>query len=205
MNNIPILLLAAGASSRMGKPKPLLPWEGKRLIEHQVNMLLSTGNPVVVVLGNQSESIIPILQGLPVKFTINENWEMGMGTSIATGVRFIKQLYPDCKGVLITLIDQPLITSDHLNTLVANFESEKQQIIVSQAETGWQGVPVLFDRFYFDELARLKGKQGAKTIFRNYMQHVISIPCGEILEDMDTPKEYDKLQNISKEKQSGGK
>ncbi|WP_321345589.1 nucleotidyltransferase family protein [uncultured Draconibacterium sp.] len=205
MNNIPILLLAAGASSRMGKPKPLLAWEGKRLIEHQVNMLLSTGNPVVVVLGNQSESIIPILQGLPVEFTINESWEMGMGTSIATGVRFIKQLYPDCKGVLITLIDQPLITTDHLNTLVANFESEKQQIIVSQADSGWQGVPVLFDRFYFDELARLNGKQGAKTIFRNYPQHVISIPCGEILEDMDTPKEYDNLQNISIEKQSGGK
>nr|WP_319512594.1 nucleotidyltransferase family protein [uncultured Draconibacterium sp.] len=205
MNNIPILLLAAGASSRMGKPKPLLPWEGKRLIEHQVNMLLSTGNPVVVVLGNQSESIIPIIQGLPVEFTINESWEQGMGTSIATGVRFISQLYPDCKGVMITLIDQPLITSDHLNTLVTKFEPNNQQIIVSQANSGWQGVPVLFDRFYFDELARLNGKQGAKTIFWNYKEQVISVPCGEILVDMDTPKEYDKLQNISKEKQSGGK
>ncbi|WP_321342719.1 nucleotidyltransferase family protein [uncultured Draconibacterium sp.] len=205
MNNIPILLLAAGASSRMGQPKPLLPWGEQTLIEHQINTLLATGNPVVVVLGNQSESIIPILQGLPVELSINKNWEQGMGTSIAAGVKFISQLYPDCKGVLITLIDQPLITTDHLNTLVTNFESEKQQIIVSQADSGWQGVPVFFDRFYFDELARLNGKQGAKTIFRNYKEQVISVPCGEILVDMDTPKEYDKLQNISKEKQSGGK
>lgn len=195
MNNIPIVLLAAGASSRMGQPKPLLPWGEQTLIEHQINTLLATGNPVVVVLGNQSESIIPILQGLPVEFTINENWEKGMGTSIAAGVKFIQQIYTDCKGVMITLIDQPLITTDHLNNLVTNFEPENQQIIVSQADSGWQGVPVLFDRFYFEELSKLSGKQGAKAIFRNFTQHVKAISCGEIPEDMDTPESYQRLLN----------
>ncbi|WP_163323601.1 nucleotidyltransferase family protein [Draconibacterium mangrovi] len=195
MNNIPIVLLAAGASLRMGQSKPLLRWGGQSLIEHQLNTLLSTGNPVVVVLGNQAENIIPILHDLPVKFTINENWEQGMGTSIAAGVKFVDQLFPDCKAVLITLIDQPLITTDHLNTLLADFEPGDQQIIVSQAELGWQGVPVIFDRFYFKELSELSGKQGAKTIFRNYIHQVKAIACGDILEDMDTPAQYIKLRN----------
>ncbi|WP_372648503.1 NTP transferase domain-containing protein [Draconibacterium sp.] len=195
MNNIPIVLLAAGASSRMGQPKPLLPWGEQKLIEHQLNTLLATGNPVVVVLGNQAENIIPLLNDLPVEFTINENWKQGMGTSIAAGVKFVEQQFPACNGVLITLIDQPLITTDHLNTLLADFEPGKQHIIVSQAESGWQGVPVIFDRFYFNELSELSGKQGAKAIFRNYIHQVKAIACGDILEDMDTPAQYIKLRN----------
>ncbi|AHW61273.1 molybdenum cofactor cytidylyltransferase [Draconibacterium orientale] len=195
MNNIPIVLLAAGASSRMGRPKPLLPWGEKTLIEHQLNILSETGSSVLVVLGKQAENIIPLLNDLPVKFTINENWEQGMGTSIAAGVNFVKQQFPDCNGVLITLIDQPLITTSHLTTLLTNFEAEKQQIIVSQAESGWQGVPVIFDRFYFNELSELSGKQGAKTIFRNYLHQVKAIACGAILDDMDTWAQYVKLRN----------
>ncbi|WP_319502345.1 nucleotidyltransferase family protein [uncultured Draconibacterium sp.] len=195
MNNIPIVLLAAGASSRMGQPKPLLPWAEQTLIEHQVNTLTATGQSVVVVLGNQAENISPILNGLPVKFIINENWEQGMGTSIAKGVKLVEQQFPACNGVLITLIDQPLITTDHLTTLLGNFEAGKQQIIVSQAKSGWQGVPVIFDRFYFNELAKLSGKQGAKAVFRNFMHQVKTIRCGDSLEDMDTPEQYIKLRN----------
>lgn len=195
MNNIPIVLLAAGASSRMGQPKPLLPWGEKTLIEHQLNSLLETGSPVVVVLGNQAENIIPILKDLPVKFTINENWERGMGTSIAAGVKFVKLQFPSSNGVLITLIDQPLISTDHLIKIITNFQADNQQIIVSQAESGWQGVPVLFNRCYFDELTKLGGKQGAKTIFRNYLHKVKAIPSGAILEDVDTWAEYVNLRD----------
>ncbi|QIA07939.1 nucleotidyltransferase family protein [Draconibacterium halophilum] len=195
MNNIPIILLAAGASRRMGQPKQLLPWGEQTLIEHQVNILLTTGHPVVVVLGSCAEGIIPKLKDLPIKFTMNENWEKGMGTSIAAGIKFVEQLYPNCKGVLITLIDQPLVTTTHLNKLSETFEPEKQEIIVSQSESGWQGVPVLFDRCYFDELSKLNGKQGAKTVFRYYSQHVNAIQCGDILEDMDTPEQYNALKN----------
>ena len=195
MNNIPILLLAAGASSRMGQPKPLLRWREQFLVEHQINTLSATANPVIVVLGNQSENIIPILQNLPVKFTINESWKQGMGTSVAAGVEYVKQQFPVSKGVLISLVDQPLITTQHLNDLLSNFEPDTQQIIVSEADSGWQGVPVLFDRFYFDELSKLSGKQGAKAIFGNYTQNIKAIHCGDILQDIDTPEQYQKLKN----------
>lgn len=195
MNNIPIILLAAGASRRMGQPKQLLPWGEQTLVEHQVNTLSATESPVVVVLGNQAESIIAILQNLPVKLIINENWEQGMGTSISKGVKFVEEQFPACNGVLISLIDQPLITSNHLTTLLSNFEPGKQQITVSQAESGWQGAPVIFDRSYFAELSKLNGKQGAKAIFRNYMEHVKAIQCNDILEDMDTPEQYNNLKN----------
>nr|WP_321356465.1 nucleotidyltransferase family protein [uncultured Draconibacterium sp.] len=195
MNNIPILLLAAGASSRMGQPKPLLRWREQFLVEHQIKTLSATGNPVIVVLGNQSENIIPILQNLPVKFTINESWKQGMGTSVAAGVEYVKQQFPVSKGVLISLVDQPLITTQHLNDLLSNFEPDTQQIIVSEADSGWEGVPVLFDRFYFDELSKLSGKQGAKAIFGNYTQNIKAIHCGDILQDIDTPEQYQKLKN----------
>ena len=132
-------MLAAGASSRMGQPKQLLPWGDETLIEYQINKLLSTGNPIIVVLGNRAENIIPIIKDFPVKLTINENWEKGMGTSVAAGVKFVKQQFPASNGVLITLIDQPLISTDHLTKILTNFEADNQQIIVSQANSGWQG------------------------------------------------------------------
>lgn len=195
MNNIPLILLAAGASSRMGQPKQLLRWGKKSLIEHQAKTLLATGNQVVVVLGNQAENIIPKLKDLPVKITINDNWEKGMGTSIVTGVEFAQQLFPDCKGVLISLVDQPLITTSYLKKLLDIFEPENQQIIVSQADSGWQGVPVLFDRVYFKALLELSGTKGAKSVFRKNKQHVIGMQCGDLMKDVDTPDQYKKLRN----------
>lgn len=193
MTEIPFLLLAAGSSSRMGQAKQLLPWGNQTLIEHQIHILQKTGNPVVVVLGANAELIVPIIEKIGVTIIFNPNWETGMGSSVSAGITAITKNFPAAEGVFITLLDQPFVTADHLGEMLRNFSRGKQQIVVSKSDSGWMGVPALFDCFYFEELARLSGKEGAKTVIKQYTEKVIPLECGNILEDLDTPEKYEQL------------
>ena len=95
MAEIPILLLAAGSSSRMGQPKQLLPWGDQTLIGHQIQKLIKTGHPVHVVIGSNSELILPVIEKFPANILINKDWELGMGSSISFGIKQIIQNFPD--------------------------------------------------------------------------------------------------------------
>lgn len=193
MAKIPILLLAAGSSTRMGKPKQLLPWGNQTLIEHQIETLLKTDHPVHVVIGSNSDLIIPVIQKYPINIFINSDWESGMASSISLGISLIIQKIPDAKGVLITLLDQPLITTSYLEKMLDDFQPGLQQILVSHSASGWTGVPVLFDKFYFKELTELSHDEGAKKIVKRHEEYVIFLEGGELLEDMDTPETYQQL------------
>jgi molybdenum cofactor cytidylyltransferase len=193
MSEIPLLLLAAGCSSRMGQPKQLLPWGTKALIEHQILTLQKTGNPVNVVLGSNSGLIIPVVEKYLVDIIINPDWETGMGSSISCGIAHISQKFPNAKGVLITLLDQPLITISYFKKMLGTFQPGSRQIIVSHSASGWTGVPALFDQCHFIELAELKDEEGAKKIIKGHKKNVILLDGGEILEDMDTPEIYQQL------------
>jgi molybdenum cofactor cytidylyltransferase len=193
MAEIPLLLLAAGASSRMGQPKPLLPWGELNLIEHQVRILLKTNQPVAVVLGSGAAQVIPVIEKYPLQILINKHWKRGIGSSIASGVEQLLRKLPDAAGVVITLVDQPLISYHHYNKMIRLFQPGSEQILVSRTDSGWQGVPVLFDQFYFQNLQTLTGDEGAKTILKRYPDAVQSIRCNEILDDMDTPQDYQRL------------
>ena len=198
MADIPIILLAAGGSSRMGKPKQLLPWNSQTLIEHQIQTLLKTGNPVNVVLGSHSNHIIPVIEKFKINIIINKNWEKGMGSSIAIGVSGLTNKLPDAEGVLFTLLDQPLVTVEYLRKMLDVFQPGKQQIVVSVSDAGWKGVPALFDKCYFDELQSLDGEQGAKIVMKSHAQNVKQVECGNLLEDMDTPEKYQQLLDRKK-------
>lgn len=190
MAEIPIILLAAGSSARMGQPKQLLRWGEQTLIEYKIQLLLKTGQPLVVVLGANSGLIIPVIKKYEASIILNNNWEKGMGTSVSCGIRKVELDFPNANAVLIALPDQPLIPLSHYLALFNTFQKEKRQIIASKSESGWQGVPALFDRFYFEELQKLNGETGAKTIIRQYPANVISLLCNEITEDVDTPENY---------------
>ena len=193
MDKIPILLLAAGSSSRMGQPKQLLPWGSQTLIDHQIQILLKTGNPVNVVLGSNSNLVIPVIEKYDVNIVINTDWESGMGSSISLGISEIIQKYPDANGVLITLLDQPLITTSYIEKMLETYQPGSQQILVSRSASGWTGVPVIFDKCYFKELSELKNQEGAKKIVKRHEENVILLDGGELLEDMDTPPVYQQL------------
>ena len=195
MAKIPILLLAAGSSSRMGQPKQLLPWGNQTLIEHQIHMLQQTGNSVNVVLGANSNLVIPIIEKYHINIFINPDWESGMGNSISFGISQIIKKFPEADGVLITLLDQPLITTSYIEKMVNAYQPDSQQIVVSHSPSGWIGVPVLFDKCYFKDLSELKNDEGAKKVIKRYEKKVILLEGGEIFEDMDTPETYQQLQN----------
>lgn len=193
MNNIPNLLLAAGASRRMGKPKQLLPWNGETLIEHQIETLLETDQEVYVVLGANVECILPVLKPYPVQSIIFDQWSLGMGNTIAFSVAYLIKKQRSLDGILITLIDQPLVDTFHYNALHDAFQKEEQQLIVSVSDQGWEGAPVLFDKYYFPKLLNLKGEQGAKKIIQSTKKSIIKRNAGPLLVDMDTPEVYTAL------------
>ena len=177
----------------MGQHKPLLPWGEGTLIEYQIRKLTKTGNPLVVVLGSDSDLIAPVIQKYDVHTVINPSWEEGMGGSIAAGVRAVLRSHPGAEGLLVTLVDQPLVPLEHYNKMLDAFQPGNQSVIISSSANGLEGVPVLFDRCYMDELKVLEGDQGARKITQRHEDHLLRIPCGDILVDMDTMEAYQKL------------
>ena len=109
MNNIPIILLAAGSSKRMGQPKQLLKWNNTTLIENRIETLLKVSNNIYVVLGCHEQLIKPIVEKYDVNIVSNQKWTEGMGSSISAGIGKLLIDAPYSKGILITTVDQPFI------------------------------------------------------------------------------------------------
>ena len=193
MAEIPVLLLAAGGSSRMGQPKQLLPWGNQTLIEHQIEILQDTGNPINVVIGSNSDLVIPVIEKYPVNIFINTDWESGMGSSISFGIGQIIQKFPAADGVLITLLDQPLLTTSYFEKMFDAYQPNSKQILVSRSASGWTGVPVLFDQCFLKELTELSNDEGARKIIKRNEENVIRLESDDILEDMDTFQSYQQL------------
>ena len=177
----------------MGRPKALLPWGDKTLIEARVEVLLATGQPVLVVLGADADQILPVLKPYPIHPVIHSGWLRGMGSSIGFGIARLEELFPDAAGVLIALVDQPLVTAAHFFTL--HRSHEPGHILVSQGPDGRQGVPTLFDKFCFSELKTLDGDSGARSVLRLHPAAILPIESGDQLEDMDTWSDYMRLRN----------
>ena len=195
MIKIPQLLIAAGESKRMGKPKQLLKWKNYTLIEHQIKHLLDTDQNVWVILGAHAELITPIINKYPINISLFENWKLGMGATIAHGIKKIIKKSPEINGILISLVDMPLISSVHLNKLIQTFSKSKNKIVVSKSKDGYLSAPVLFPSIYFDDLKKIKGDQGAKKIIKKNSSNLKIVDGYDLLIDIDTKKEYFFLLN----------
>src|SRR5687768_10085593 len=161
------ILLAAGGSSRMGRSKQLLKFQGETLLRRAARSLgESVYFPVVVVLGAEAEIGAAELSGLPVYSVPNESWEDGMSTSVRVGLSRILELEPGADGVIIALCDQPMITTEMLNRFAYEFY-EANVPVVSARYDGVAGVPALFSKDLFGELFNLKGDQGARQVIRD--------------------------------------
>ncbi len=193
MPNIPILLLAAGASERMGTPKQLLPWGEQTLIAHQIAKLNKLDQEIVVVTGAHAAEVEKEISDLNVQIAFNKNWKHGMATSIAAGINFILENRPKAKGALICLVDQPLVPVKHYQAMIEQFQKNESRLLVSQSKGGYQGVPVLFPASYFRQLIGLKGDIGAKTVISEHSAHKDFIVGEDDFEDMDT---FDKYQEL---------
>ncbi|WP_128544038.1 nucleotidyltransferase family protein [Larkinella soli] len=190
--NIGVVILAAGASSRMGgQPKQLVAWEGRTLIRRVVDTALSTPfRPVVVVLGANREQIVTELDRLPVTIMENRHWEQGLASSIKTGLAALYLTQKEFDAVLFLLTDQPHVDRGLLLQL-AHVYAESGKGIVASSYGGSLGVPALFDRKYIQDLLSLEGDAGAKKLFMEYPQDCAEVPFEPGRVDLDTPGDVD--------------
>lgn len=191
---IGIIILAAGASTRMGKPKQLLPYQGRSLLRHITEIAIASKNqPVIVVLGANAEIIKPEICQLPVQIVENLQWASGMGSSIQAGIEAIKALGQNVEAVAIALCDQPFVSVQVINQLVEAYRRSDKAIVACEY-AGTLGVPALFHHTFFSKLTNLKQGEGAKQIIKKYINEVTSIPFLQGKIDIDTPDDYKQLQ-----------
>jgi molybdenum cofactor cytidylyltransferase len=193
---IGIVILAAGASTRMGTPKQLLLYQGRSFLRHTVEVAIaSVCRPIVVVLGACAQQIQPEVSQLPVQVVENGQWTEGMSSSIRAGIKALSAA-GSMEAAVLALCDQPFISSQIVNQLVETYQTTGKPIIASEY-TGTSGVPALFSQTFFSELTALKGSEGAKQVMKKYAHQVFGIPFPKGAIDVDTPKDYEQLGSMT--------
>lgn len=188
------MILAAGASSRLGQPKQLIKFEDKSLLQHMIDV----GQEVdvterILVLGAKSELIQEVI--IPRTFSIihNYEWQKGMSTSIHVGLKSLQLKCTDLKHVIILLSDQPFVTVDLIKQLIAS-QDESERCITTCTYANQMGVPAIFSHHFFDGLLALTSDQGAKKLIQRNLDHVRTIPFSKGAIDIDTPDDLDQLK-----------
>jgi len=182
------ILLAAGSSSRLGKPKQLEMIDGQPLVARQAGLLLALEPEcVVVVTGAVEQQVRNALSGFPVQFAWHEEWNHGMGRSIACGIRAMPERV---RGALLLLCDQWQIDRTDLTRLLEAWQSAPQKAAVSTWD-GISGPPVVFPRALFQRLSRLQGDRGAHHLLQRYAGGLQFVQMAHAAFDLDRPGDLD--------------
>jgi molybdenum cofactor cytidylyltransferase len=192
-SQIAAVILAAGASTRMGTPKQLLQWHGKSLLRSITETAIAADcDPIIIVLGASGDKIQAEVSDLPVQIVTNPEWQTGMGSSIRTGIQALVDRNMDVKATILLLCDQPFVSPQTIWQLRSIYDATHQSIVASSYQNTI-GVPALFDRHLFSELLKLHQLEGAKTVIQRYLNTVetIDFPQGSI--DLDTPQDYQSI------------
>jgi molybdenum cofactor cytidylyltransferase len=190
---VAVVILAAGASQRMGRPKQLLPFGGRALLRRAADAAIASGcGPVVVTVGAHELLVIRELQSLPVVAARNPNWAEGISSSLQVAIETLEQLAVNVDGVVITLADQPLVAAEDIVRLVDVHEQTGKDMVASQY-AGTCGVPMFVGRRLFPELMALNGDQGAKRLIARHTEDVATMPLANAAIDIDTPSDYERL------------
>ena len=190
--DIGVVVLAAGASSRLGQPKQLVPFRGKTLLQHTLDEVLAVGfGEKVLVLGAHAAEIQARTATKGFHLLHNPDWASGMGSTISTGVQFLQNLPSAPAHVLVLLSDQPYVDRHLLRTLATAHFGHGQLTACRYAEKS--AVPAVFSQTYFPELANLSGDQGARQLFRQHANALTHIPFDMGTFDIDTPADLAQL------------
>ena len=185
------VILSAGESSRMGRPKALLPVDGETFIEKIVGALARTRvGKIIVVLGHDAETLKRRLEHLAVAFLVNADYKSGQLSSLQTAVRRL-QSDQECEGMLVHLVDHPYISSTLVDMMIERFYASNKLIVVPRCQ-GKRGHPVIFSRALFAELLSAPLDQGAKAIVNAHRDETLEIETDDagIAVDIDTPELY---------------
>ena len=189
-----IIVLAAGGSSRLGRPKQLLKIGNKTLLDISVEAALnSIADHVIVIIGHQAELIHSKFQQSNVQFIENSDWRLGMASSIRVGLDVMTARMNNLEGVICMVCDQPFISSTELSDLISVHEKSQKPIVASRYKDT-NGVPAFFHKSFFDQLNSLEGDIGARRIIAANPDELalIDFPKGYV--DIDTEEDYQKLE-----------
>lgn len=194
MGTTAILILAAGQSSRMGRPKQLLPWGSKTVLEQILSVCeASQIGPVYVVLGAYAAQIQETLSLNHSQIIYNQDWSSGMSSSLKAGVGWLMQ-DPHITEVMIVLADQVKLTPQSLTRFHEAYQHSSKSIALSSTMDG-SGPPSIFDRQWFRQLTLLTGDMGAKPLIAAHQDEVILVTHPGAGEDIDSPEDYLRLKD----------
>ena len=187
-----IILLAAGSSSRLGRAKQLIEYQGKKLIQRTIEEAKkSQADCLVVVLGSNPELIQTGFDTSIIPFIVNPDWQNGMSSSMQVGLRFLMEKEV-IDQVVLMLCDQPFVDASLLDQLITAKKVSGKGIVVA-AYSNTLGVPALFEERYFEELLQLTGSEGAKKVIFNHQAevHALDFPLGAV--DLDTEEDVSQF------------
>ncbi|MHC4105329.1 MAG: nucleotidyltransferase family protein [Planctomycetota bacterium] len=190
------IILAAGASQRMGKPKPLLRFEDKTFLEQIISVLkLSDVDRITVVLGAEAETIKKSIELSGTNIVINKNYQKGQLSSL---IAAIENTPEETEAVLVCLVDSPFITKEVVNKIISKFKEANNPVIVPVFNKE-RGHPTLFSRSLFDELVSAPEEQGARYVLYSNEEKVLEVETSEsaILVGIDTPDDYKSCFGVS--------
>jgi molybdenum cofactor cytidylyltransferase len=186
------IVLAAGASRRFGSPKQLVRFEGQLLVQRAIAAATELAGPAVsVVLGAHAAEIVSNLPPGSAGILINRGWQEGIASSIRLAV---SRLPGACDGALIMLADQPLVAGSGLTRLAATWRRQPRRIIASRYGSV-TGVPAIFPRWCFGDLASLRGDEGARVLLSRFGDHVVRLAMPEAAVDIDYPEDLLELSS----------
>ncbi len=186
------IILAAGSATRMRQLKQVLEFRGATLVQYAAEQALSAGfDPVFVVAGAEAAKVRQALAGMPVQIVENPNWQLGIGSSIACGMRALSDVASELSAAAILLADQPLVTARHLQQMRALLSPGAAAVAAEYA--GSLGVPAIFTRAMFPALMSLAPQEGAKRLLGNSTANVVAFPLAEAAVDIDTPEDYARI------------
>lgn len=184
-------MLAAGASTRMGTNKLLLELDGTSVLRRAVTRTLNAGlDPVVVVLGHEADKARELLQDLPARTIVNPDYQEGMNSSLATGLRALR---PAVAAAVVVLADMPFVTREMIATVVDRYRRSGARLVVSEYD-GRPAPPVLYDRALFPELMAEPGDgMGRSVVSRHRAEAVVVQWPVAALQDLDVPDDYARI------------
>ena len=187
INKIDGILLAGGSSNRLGKPKQLIIWHGKFLINHMIDTIHNGGvDNLHVVLGYCFDDIRQIIQDKTINIINNVNWKSGMSSSINAGITSLEK---DVMGVFIFVVDQPFLNEVLIRKMVAIFKVGEAEIVAPRVNFR-QCNPVLFHKKAFKDLLLIHGDKGGKMLLSKRCTHWVDWDDERLLLDIDTTQDY---------------
>ncbi|HEX4322294.1 MAG TPA: nucleotidyltransferase family protein [Acidobacteriaceae bacterium] len=193
---VPAIILAAGASRRLGQPKQLVRVGGETLLSRTMRVARESGlDPIFVVLGAHHEQILSAVDMSSVQVIVNHDWEQGIASSIRAGLEGILLVDPNAMSLMLLVCDQPKLSAVHLRKLIDTneqvYERKTGPAIVASRYAGVAGIPAIFPVSQFPGLLALQGDSGAKSLLRDSASHVVEIEFdgGEI--DVDLPSDIE--------------